>query len=97
MKFQTPHIKHRLVLRRRFQWPAWLKCRYLVWDEDGTASGWIHLPVVHDGEWNLPSSALPNDCHFQANDTTATHLSIAFPGGDWKTRIEENPNWKGTA
>ena len=92
----TNAIKHRLILRRRFCFPDWLTFRYLVWDADGTVSGWDELPDNNEREWYNDESGPPLML-FNATTEIAESLGVAFPGGDWKTRIEENPNWKAGA
>ena len=74
-----------LVLRPRFKWPAWLKCRYLVWTADGDAIGWCgQRPHFNGLCWTgqMPGHLLQRNA-----------IDLPFPGGDWRTRVEENPNW----
>ena len=78
----------RIILRRRFQWPSWLKCRYLTWSENNVILLFDAKPKFDGICWTAPGGALAID---------QSRIDLPFPGGDWTTRIEENPNWKGDA
>ena len=82
-----------LILRRRFQWPGFIprSVRCLTWDGNGTVYAWNVVPFfcasrsrwIHgSGEGYDGGFAIPRDI-----------IDLPFPGGDWKTRVEENPNW----
>ena len=77
-----------IILRRRFQWPAWLRCRYLVWDADGTVSGCRDLPARTDSEWIATSA---EGLELVALAYLAKAIGLGFPGGDWRKRVEINP------
>ena len=82
------HCNPRIILRRRFKWPAWLKCRYLVWDADGTVAGCNALPERTDSGWIV---MLAEGMEVSASTYIAKEIGLGFPGGDWRTRVEINP------
>lgn len=81
----------RLILRRRFQWPAWLKCRYLTWMSNGVGVAWMARPFFDGSDWK---SSTGGGCFTYGIALHRGYFDIECPGGDWRTRIETNPNWK---
>ena len=90
---QVAHATGRhLIIRRRFQWPAFVlsTVRFITWDVDyNRVHFWSHRP-----EWSNAERWIADGDAFIADSEA---IDLPFPGGDWTTRIEENPNWKGDA
>lgn len=85
----TKVIKQRIILRRRFQWPSWLKCRYLTWDVSGSVNCYLNRPQL------IQVGNMAWSCFDVLSTLPRSVVDVPFPGGDWRTRIEENPSWKG--
>lgn len=78
----------RHIVRRRFVWPAWLLCRYVVWHADGGAWGANSRDMVDQ----IMMNHFPGECI----DLSCVDVGPC-PTADWRESLRENPNWKGDA
>lgn len=79
----------RLILRRKWQWPAWLTCRAIAKDGGGS---WIccgrTIPKLYgNGTWTAIGD------HFTLIDGNIFDLS-QFPDCKPEDSLRINPNWK---
>lgn len=75
-----------LIVRPAWQWPEWLKCRYIVYTIRGKWLATNFLPRLHNSAWHA--------------DGVFVELSPAIldfttpPCDDFRESLRENPNWK---
>lgn len=76
----------RLIVRRKWVWPSWLKARWYCEDSDG---------VQRCCKRSKPDTGASS---WYSDDIVRVDPSLVdLPriGGDWKQSLRENPNWKG--
>lgn len=73
-----------LIVRRKWQFPSWLKARWYCEDLDGSQWAYEQEPGHGEEEW-FASGAL---CRLDEL------IDIPKIGGDWRQSLRENPNWK---
>jgi hypothetical protein len=86
----TATYEPRVIVRRPWRWPAWLKAPWIAMDEDGYWRGWLceplaSPPVCGCGGWNGPGNLTlgPNSSWFDFNPPPCT---------DWRESKRKNPN-----
>ena len=78
--FTIPYI----IVRPIWQWPVWLKCRWIARCSDGMiALGRCDLPIEGREYWCSKIG-----CDY----VSASSLDLNLPEGDWRKSLRMNPN-----
>lgn len=85
----------RLILKKKFVWPEWLKCRWIAKSPDGA---WLAIngnmvTMTNDG-WYATYSPFQNGC---ITPISALVDTSSFPNVPWKVSLMENPNYVQTS
>lgn len=82
--FDYSEEKH-VIVRKQWQWPSWLKARWIAMDNTGEWYAWIcNKPHIEDTKMWLAQGYCRLDCgHFDFTPPPCT---------DWTQSLMENPN-----
>jgi hypothetical protein len=88
-EYDWQHL-HRLIVRPTWQWPAWLKARWLWCCSDNTwfAGNSNNPPELMRWGWYTGGHTVLINDHEDLFDFTPP------PCTDWRESLRENPNWK---
>ena len=78
------HTDYRLLLRPAWQWPAWLKSRWIAMDDDVGWYAFSSRPHMLNNGWG-------GKCEFL--DSRLFDFTPP-PCDDWTKSLRENPNWR---
>lgn len=75
----------RLIVRKRFEWPTWLKAKYIAMDECGDWFAYNEAPEPYNTRWSTSDAdhILLRDGFFDMQLPTCD---------DWKQSLMENPH-----
>lgn len=75
---------NRIILRKIWEWPTWLKMPYIAMDKDGLWFAYSCMPMKNTHRWYTRGIArsLPSDCFD----------FIRPPCTDWTLSLYRNPN-----
>ena len=76
----------RIIVRKAWQWPAWLKAAWIAMDLDGEWYAWSKLPRI----------ACNTDHWYDGGDLQALNPELVDftppPCDDWRQSLRKNPN-----
>lgn len=74
----------RLIVRKKFEWPEWLKANYIAMDENGSWWAFNNRPEAKHCDWAASGGGVELDADF---------LDIELPTPcDWEDSLRKRPN-----
>ena len=94
--FVSTSTEKYLILEKIFDWPSWLKCKYIAKDNDGIWYGYFGKPKYEAAfGWSCSRSGNPDYFVISDPSNSSQYLNIYLPDVEAKDSLLENPNFKG--
>jgi hypothetical protein len=85
--YMNSYANQRIILRKKYQWPTWLKARYIAMDKDKGWWAYDSRPILYERGWKIGEGRAFNLRH-NLVDFTPPECS------DWTKSLMENPNYQ---
>ena len=86
---EVPCAGPRLIVRRAFVWPSWLKCAAIAKDESGKWYAHSVTPMRASNGWHTTHGSTCRHIHSELFDISS------FPDVPWDQSLRINPEYKG--
>lgn len=85
-------LGHRVIVKKKWQWPEWLTCNYIAMDLNGDWYGYTNKPIL-----SLEDKMWSNNTNLARNISSYNFINFNWPTVvDWTQSLMENPHKKGS-